>query len=99
MSDGTSFVRQLALVIAAIGGTTLFVWNKVQFEDVSRRTSAAERSVERLLEDRTKLRAKVMQKSRPGTIKSIAEQRLGMSLPQTRGVVTIDIGDTVGDNE
>lgn len=91
-SQNTTFIRQLALVVAAIGGTTLFVWNKVQFEEVSRRTSVTQQSVERLLEDRSKLRAKMMQNSRPGTIKRLAEQKLNMGLPQTRGVLTIDVG-------
>ena len=85
----TSFVRQLFLVVAAIGGTTLFVWNKVQFEDVARRPSETEQRIERLMEDQSKLRARVMQKSTPGLIRSIAEDKLKMKRSSSQRVLTL----------
>ncbi len=87
-ASGISFARQLALVVVAIGSTTLFVWSKVQFEDASRRASEAQRRIEHLMEDQSKLRARVMQKSTPGIIRSIAENKLMMNRSQHR-VLTV----------
>ncbi len=88
-ASGSSFARQLALVVVVIGGTTLFVWNKVQFEDASRRASEAERRIERLMEDQSKLRARVMQKSTPGIIRNIAESKLMMNRSRSPRVLTV----------
>ena len=89
-SSGASLVRQLALVVVAIGGTTLFVWNKVQFEDASRRASVAEQRIEHLMEDQSKLRAKLMQKSTPGVIRDIAAKKLMMSRSESHRVLRVN---------
>lgn len=90
-ASSTSFARQLALVVVVIGSTTLFVWNKVQFEDASRRASEAQRRIERLMEDQSKLRARVMQKSTPGIIRSIAENKLMMNRSQLHHVLSVGV--------
>ena len=90
-ASSTSFARQLALLAVVIGSTTLFVWNKVQFEDASRRASEAQRRIERLMEDQSKLRARVMQKSTPGVIRSIAENKLMMSRSQSHHLLTVGV--------
>lgn len=92
MSSGFAFARQLALLIAAIGGTTLFVWNKVQFEDVSRRARETQLRVDHLMEDQSKLRAKVMQRSTPGIIRDIAVNKLMMRRSESHRVLTIEVG-------
>ena len=65
-------------VSLAVGVTTAHVWSKVERADVAQGISAARARAEILREERSRLRAEVVMKTKPGIIKQIAETQLMM---------------------
>ena len=73
-----SYFFLLAFLVAV---TVLFTWKKVETASVARRINNAEIQAANLIEERAKLTALVAFKKKPGNIKKIAEEELGMVYP------------------
>lgn len=84
--NGPSMWGSIAAVALLVSVTTGFVWSKVALADIARRTSAARARVESLSEDRARLMAAAVMKTKPGVIKGIAATRLGMIEATDRGL-------------
>ena len=68
----------LLCVSLAVGVTTAHVWSKVERADIAQSISAAHARAEVLQEERSRLRAEVVMRTKPGIIKHIAETQLMM---------------------
>ena len=84
----------LLLVTVAVAVTTAHVWRKVERADVAQRISAARARADVLQEERSRLRADVVMRTKPGIIKHIAETRLKMfPASDTRGADHSNVRD------
>jgi len=75
---GSSMRVLVVGVVILVSVTTALVSSKVALADIARRTSAARVRIESLSEERSRLTAAAVMKSKPGTIMRIAQKRLGM---------------------
>ncbi len=73
--------RPLILVGALVGLTLLYLWKKVELARIAQRLVEIESEMVDLREEDARLRAAIDQYSKPGTIKRIAEEKLGMIYP------------------
>jgi cell division protein FtsL len=78
--------KYIVLVILLVAITVLYTWKKVEWASVAQRISNAEAQTDRLVEERSKLMAGIALRKRPGNIKKIAEDKLGMVYPAGRVV-------------
>ena len=78
-----SYVLLVPFLVAA---TVLYTWKKVETAGVARRINDAEIQAAHLIEKRAKLTALVAFKKKPGNIKKIAEEELGMVYPRGKVV-------------
>jgi len=74
------------LVAFLVAVTVLYTWKKVETASVARRINNAEIQAASLIGERSKLTALVAFKKKPGNIKKIAEEQLGMVYPTGRMV-------------
>ena len=74
------------LVVFLVAVTVLYTWKKVETASVTRRINNAEIQAASLIGERSKLTALVAFKKKPGNIKKIAEEQLGMVYPTGRVV-------------
>ncbi len=70
------------LMGALVGITTAYVWNKVELATLARQIEAAAIGVSTLSEERSRLTAAIMVKTKPGLIQGQAQEQLGMIFPK-----------------
>jgi hypothetical protein len=76
--------RYILLVVFLVAVTVLYTWKKVEMASVAKRISSAEVRADSLVEERSKLTASIAFRKKPGNIKKIAEEQLGMVYPTGR---------------
>ena len=76
--------KLVILVVAVAAMTTLYLWQKVEFNQRAGTLRELREEVDGLERERSRLTASVMQKKKAGVIQRIAEGQLGMSLPKGR---------------
>ena len=74
---------QLLGVVLGVAITLSYTWKKVELANAAQGLARARSEAESMLEERNQLVASIADRTRPGTIKSIAEDRLGMSYPNS----------------
>ena len=73
-------------VVLGVAITLSYTWKKVEFANAAQGLARARSQAGSILEERKQLVAAIADKKRPGTIKLIAQDRLGMSYPNSRVV-------------
>ena len=76
--------RNALLVAVLVAITVLYTWKKVELARVARQISSAEIQAGNLEEEQSKLMAAIASRKKPGVIKKIAEDKLGMVYPTGR---------------
>ena len=77
---------QMLGVVLGVAITLSYTWKKVELANTAQGLARARSEAGNMLEERQQLVASIAERKRPGTIKLIAEDRLGMSYPNSRVV-------------
>lgn len=79
---GGAHHRNVAVVVLAVALTVAYTWKKVELARVAEKITGLEGRAAALVEEQSKLTAAIAFKKKPGTIKQIAEDKLGMAYPE-----------------
>ena len=89
---GFYYKRGLFLLSLLVGLSTLYLWQKFELARVSTQIFAAQSQISELEKEGTKLRAEIGIRKKPGLIRKIVENRLGM-INATNQLIELRVGD------
>ncbi|NKB67762.1 MAG: hypothetical protein GKR89_11930 [Candidatus Latescibacteria bacterium] len=90
-------LKPAGLVLAVAAATVLYIWKKVEWDQVVHQFSLAQQRIEQLEEEAAQLQAGIAQGKKPGTIQELARRRLGMDYPETGSKSDLHISETAGE--
>ena len=73
--------RHVVVVVLVVALTVAYTWKKVELARVAHQLARLEGEAATLVEEQAKITAGIAFRKKPGTIKQIAESRLGMAYP------------------
>ena len=89
--------RKVAVVVLAVALTVAYTWKKVELARVAEKITGLEGRAAALVEEQSKLTAAIASKKKPGTIKQIAEDKLGMAYPEGGVAELVVLGSAGGE--